>query len=559
VQSVIQMRLEQLSPAAQQLAGVAATIGRDFTFAVLSRACEPENGDDSAPLDSLDELWQRRIIREQGAGRFDFTHDRLREVAYNAMGPVRRTVLHRRVAEALRVHHASDLDAVSGQIAGHYDRGGMPDEAIPFYQRAADVATRLYANEEAIGQLDRALELLATLAPDEARDRRELTLRTALLPPLRVVRGWGAPALEDSAARTRVLCERVGTAWERLRAVSNVAHFQIVRGTDLRAALATAEEALRLALDLGDPSAQGPAYYAVACTLCVRGEFGISLEPFERAAALCDAGYHRSYVQSFGVDFGVLTRAVAAHSLWHLGYPARALEWSRQAQELADALAHPFSRAIALAYDAMLQQFIGDAQAVAERAAAVVDLSRKEGFAYYHAWGTILEGWVLAERGDVGRGLAVMRDGLTAMRATGAEARRPYYLAMQAEQCAKVGHVVEGLALLEEGLTFAAATGAHFKTAELHRLRGELLLARDGDESDERAAEVSFRQARDIARRQEARMLELRATVSLARLLEGQRKHEEARQMLSEIADWLPEGLDSADLRCAEDLIGELP
>ena len=311
-------------------------------------------------------------------------------------------------------------------------------------------------------------------------------------------------------------------------------------------------------LDLGDPSAQGPVYYAVASTLCVSGEFGTSSEPFERAAALCHPGYHRSHVQSFGVDFGVLTRAVAAHALWHLGYPARALEWSRQGLELADGLAHPFSRAIALAYDAMLQQFLGDPEAVAERAAAVVDLSRKEGFPYYHAWGTILEGWVLAERGDVERGLSVMRDGLAAMRATGAEARRPYYLALQAEQCGKAGRVKEGLALLEEGLTFADATGAHFKTAELHRLRGELLLASGGDEPNERAVEASFRQARDIARRQEARMLELRATVSLARLLQRQRRHGEARQMLGEIAAWFTEGFDTADLRCAKVLIADL-
>ena len=152
----------------------------------------------------------------------------------------------------------------------------------------------------------------------------------------------------------------------------------------------------------------------------------------------------------------------------------------------------------------------------------------------------------------------MMRDGLAAMRATGAEARRSYYLLLLAEQGAKVGYIADGLALIDEALTFAEATGGHWKTAELHRLRGELVLASGASDRDELAAEISFRQARDIARGQEARLLELRASLSLGRLLQRQRKHDEARQTLREIAGWFTEGFDTPDLRCAEALLAEL-
>jgi DNA-binding SARP family transcriptional activator/predicted ATPase len=557
VQAVIQMRLAQLSPGAQRLASVAATIGRDFTLAVLSRACDPDDANDNGPLEGLDELWRRRIIREHGAGRFDFSHDRLREVAYAGTGPIRRSLLHRRVAEAL-LHHASDLDAVSGQIAGHYDRGGMPDDAIRFYQRAADVATRLYANEEAISHLDRALTLLVSLPPDDERDRRELALRTALLPPLRATQGWGAPALEQSAARARALCERVGTAPERLRALTEIALFQLVRGTDLRTALTTAEEVLQLALAQNDPSMLMLAHYAVGSTLCMSGEFARAREHLERGIALSDPRYHPRHVQMFGADFGVLSYAFSCHTLWHLGYPERAVRLSLQGQELAAALAHPFSRAIALAYDIMLHQFLGDADAVAGSAGVLLDLSRKHGFPYYAAWGTILEGWALAERGDAARGLMQMREGLAAMRVTGAEARRPYYLSLLAEQCLKTGEGADGRALLEEALTFAEATGAHFKTAELHRLLGELQLTRATNGRDERGAEDSFRRALDVARRQEARLLELQATVSLSRLLRQQQRLVEARQMLRDILGWFTEGFATVDLKGAESLLADL-
>jgi DNA-binding SARP family transcriptional activator len=164
VQVVISHRLNQITPAARELVCLAAVIGRSFSFGVLARAAE---SDEDALVRGLDELWQRRIVREQGADAYDFSHDKLRAVAYSGLSAARRRVLHRRVAEALEAEHAANLDVVSGQIAAHYERAGQFERALAYYQQAASVAQQVYANAEAIDALRRALALLSTATSGE--------------------------------------------------------------------------------------------------------------------------------------------------------------------------------------------------------------------------------------------------------------------------------------------------------------------------------------------------------------------------------------------------------
>ena len=552
VQAVIQMRLAQLSPSARRLAEIAATIGRDFVIEVLQRACDEAD----APLEGLDELCARRIIREQAAGVFDFSHDKLREVAYAELGPVRRRALHARVAQALRLHHQPDLDPVSGRIAGHLERGGMLEEAIPFYQRAAEVAKAMFANEEAIAHLQRALALLEKLPQSEQRDRRELPLRIALLPALRAARGWAAEELGAAAASARTLSDHVGKAAERLRATLEMVSFQLVRGTDLRAALATAEEGLTLAVAQDDPCLLTTAHQLLGITLCQCGKFAEARVQLERAIALYDRGYHDRHVRLLGADFGVFSHSVAGHALWHLGHAEQAVRVSRDALTLAEELTHPFSHAIALAYDAMLHQFRGERDAVMERAGTVIDISRRQGFVYYRAWGTILIGWAVARPRDVERGAELIRDGMDAMRATGAELRRPYYLCLQAELCGAGGRPDSGLALVDDALTSAERSGELWRSAELHRLRGDLLLSQGADDE---AVDSTYRRTRAIAERQGAWLPELRATISLAELLWRRRDGEEAAHVLRQSLARFDETLESPELSRARALLADMP
>jgi predicted ATPase len=187
VYAVITGRLAQLSPIARKVAELGAAIGRAFTFDVLLQA-GPD--DEASMVQALDELWQKRIVREQSTNVFDFTHDKLREVAYAEINAPQRRLLHRRIARALELLNADNLDPVSAQIAAHYEQAGLFEQALPYYQRASDLAVSMYANEDAIELLTRGLRLLTQLPPGAKRDAQELNPQLALATLYRIASGW---------------------------------------------------------------------------------------------------------------------------------------------------------------------------------------------------------------------------------------------------------------------------------------------------------------------------------------------------------------------------------
>ncbi len=259
-------------------------------------------------------------------------------------------------------------------------------------------------------------------------------------------------------------------------------------------------------------------------------------------------------------DPGVDCLSHAALVLRNLGYPEQALKRSHEALSLAQELSHPFSLAFALNLAAILHQFRREGQAVRERAEAVITLSTEQGFAFFLAWGTMMQGWTLAEQGQVEEGIAQIREGLAASRATGSELWRSYWLALLAEMQGKVGQTEKGLRVVEEALAIAERTEESFYEAELYRLKGELTLQCNVQSPESRAkeAEECFQKAIDIARRQEAKSWELRAATSLARLWQQQGKTVEARNILAPVYNWFTEGFDTQDLKDAKALLAEL-
>jgi predicted ATPase len=257
----------------------------------------------------------------------------------------------------------------------------------------------------------------------------------------------------------------------------------------------------------------------------------------------------------------VACRAYAALTLWWLGYPDQALQRSHEALTLARELVHPLSLATALFFAAWLHHFRREWPRTQEWAEAAIALSAEQGFALFVAGGTIFRGWALAARspapgvgqGQVEEGMAQLHQGLAAWRATGAAVLRPYGLALLAAASAQVGQREEALTLLAEALAVANDTGERRWEAELHRLKGELLLALSAESGDE--VETCFRHALDIARQQQAKSLELRAAMSLSRLWQRQGKRAEAYNMLAPIYGWFTEGFDTADLQEAKALL----
>jgi predicted ATPase len=302
--------------------------------------------------------------------------------------------------------------------------------------------------------------------------------------------------------------------------------------------------------------------------------------------ALYDPRQHDAYVRLYGYDLGVSCFARAASVLWLMGYPEQALGKVREALTLAQQHAHPFSVAYALSFTAECHRLRREGREAQERAEAVIALAAEQGFPLWAAGATMFRGWAVAEQGSLEEGMAQMRQGLAAWQATGAEVGRPSWLGQLAEACGPAGQVEEGLTTLAEALAVVQQTEERWWEGELYRVKGELSLrlrqiqenpsksrrgkARQAKSQDtdsqhvasrvptmEMEAEGCFQQALEIARKQQAKSLELRAAMSLTRLWRSQGKSSEAQHLLSSIYGWFTEGFDTADLQDAKALLDQ--
>jgi predicted ATPase len=381
-------------------------------------------------------------------------------------------------------------------------------------------------------------------------------LQTNLGPALMATKGFGAPEVQHAYDRARELCRQVGETPQLFPVLRGLSTFYIVRA-ELQTAHELAEELLRLAQHAQDPTMLVEAYSMLGTTSFYRGEVASARVHLEQGIALYDSQQHRSHAfLEVGTDPGVLCFIYAAHVLWLLGYPDQALIKSRAALTLAQELSHPFSLAYALDFAAWLHRLRGEKQAAQEQAEAAMTLSTTQGFPLWLAIGMILRGGTLAEQGQESEGMAQMREGLAVFQATGAEVARPYFLSLLAEVDGKGEQAEERLSILDQALAAAQKTGERWCEAELYRRQGELLLAHSTEHDAE--AEACFHRALDVARRQLAKSLELRAALSLNRLWQRQGKRAEARQLLGPIYGWFTEGLDTADLQEAGAVLEEL-
>ena len=551
VHAVLVGRLRQLSASSYELVELAATIGRAFTLDLLITA---GNADADSAVHALDELWHKRIVREHGANSYDFTHDKLREVAYAEISVPQRHMLHRRVAQALEVMHTEDLDSVSGQIASHFERAGMIEQALPSYQRAAAVAQRVYANEDAISLLSRSLELLELLPAGAKRDKQELSLQLALAPLYRVTKGWGTLELERVLDRALALCDTVGDDAQRAQTLYGLQSLYVVQAKLERVQMVSDELQTLYQRSLGTV----PPPFAGMMLAGTRFHLGRIIEAnahFAEIIAAYDPDQLLHLQESQGVNYAALARAWQAHALWCLGYPQQALNRGLEAVKLVQDLDQPFNQALVSAYLALLQQ-LHAAEAVArEYAEQALALASTYQVPYYHAWAGILVSYALAlEQPDEER-IGHLRGSIAAFTASGARLRLPYYLSLLAQVCGKAGRAEEGLASIDEALSEARTHNERWWDAELHRLRGEFLLMHGADASD---VEAALLRAIEIARSQQARSLELRATMSLARLWIAQHRSNDARRQLSDLYAWFTEGFETPDLQAARLLLAQL-
>ena len=566
LQDALMARLDRLG-SAKEVAQHGAVVGRELTYDLL-RVVSPLP--EAALQQELTKLVAAELLYQRGRppqATYFFKHALVQEAAYQSLLKSKRQQLHQQVAQVLVERFVGLTEAQPELVAHHYTEAGLGAQAIPYWQGAGKRAVQRSANAEAITHLTKGLELLKTLPDTPERVQQELTSQITLGTPLMATKGFSAPEVERAYARALELCRRVGETPQLFRVLFGLHLFYIVRGKHATAH-ELAEQLLTLAQRLQDQTLLLQAHYALSGVLFYLGEFVSARAQLEQGIALYNPQQHNSHVSGTPTDVGVGFRGYAGWVLWFLGYPDQALKMSFQALTLAHELAHPFILAAGLHFVAQLHQIRRDEQLTRERAEESVTLSAKQGFPQFLAIDTMLWGWALASLGQEEKGIAQMHEGLAAFLATGAEFAQPFFLAQLADVCGKARQTKEGLAALAEAMAKVNKTGEQFYEAELYRLKGELTLQKlsvpspqpltSSTQEVEREAEECFLNAIEIAQKQQAKSLELRATVSLARLWQQQGKLTEAHQMLSEVYNWFTEGFDTKDLQEAKVLLEEL-
>jgi predicted ATPase len=506
----------------------------------------------------LAQLVDAELVYQRGLptrGRYIFKHALIQETAYQSLLKSTRQRYHQRTAQVLEAQFPEAVETQPELVAHHYTEAGLAKHAISYWQQAGQRASERSAHVEAVGHLTKGLEVLQALSDTPERARQELDLQIALGQALLATKGQAAPDVGHTYNRARELCQQAGETSQLFRVLYGLYHFHLVRA-ELQTARELGEELLILARHIQDPTYLLGAHFLLGGSWFLLGEHTAAREHMEQSLTLYDPQQHRAHTSLFGWDLGIFCRAWLPHALWHLGYPDQALAMSHEGLAHAQGLSHPFTLAAVLDYGAMFYQFRREPRTVHEQAEAAIVLCTEQRFAYYLAWGTTMQGWAQVSQGQDEEGLAQMRHGLAALRATGAALRLPYYLALLAEACGHTGQAAEGLTLLAEALAQAHKAEESWTEAELHRLKGELLLSLSADNHAE--AEGCFHQALAVARRQQAKSLELRAATSLSRLWQQQGKRVEAHQLLAEIYGWFTEGFDTPDLQDAKALLEEL-
>jgi class 3 adenylate cyclase/predicted ATPase len=561
LQDSLMARLDRLATV-REIAQIGATIGREFPYDLL-QAVSPL--DEETLQKGLRQLVEAELVYRSGVlpqARYLFKHALVQDTAYQSLLKNTRQQYHRQIAQVLEERFAETTETQPELLAHHYTGAGLKEQAIAYWHRAGERAIRRSANVEAIAHLTKGLELLKTLPDTPERTQHELTLQLALGAPLKATKGWAAPEVEQTYTRALELCRQVGETPQLFGVLGGLWVFYFDRA-EYKTAHELAEQCLRLAQSVQNSYLLVWAHCVVGMTLFNLGEFALAQDHLEQGIARYDPQQHRALAFSAGTNEpGMTSLSEVALALWSLGYPDQALKRLHEALTLAQEVFHPLNLTFALANAALLHLLRREEQVTQERAEVLLALSSEQGFALFLAYGTILQGWALAEQGRGEEGIAQIHQGLVAQQATGAEGLRPHFLALLAEACGKVGQAEEGLSALSEALALVNKTGERFYEAELYRLKGELTLAQSSVQglasSVQKEAEECFWKAIEIARRQSAKSLELRAATSLARLWRQQGKKDEAHALLAKIYGWFTEGFDTKDLQEAKTLLKEL-
>jgi len=594
LQQLIEAQLGLLDIEEQRVLEVGSVAGAEFVVASVAAGVK-------MAAEAIEEVCEGLVQRGQFieerelatwpdgtvSGRYGFRHALYQEVVYKRIGTERRARLHRLIGAREEAGYKERTGEIAAALALHFERGRDSDRAIQYHQQAGENALRRNAYQEAAVHCTTGLTLLPLLPDTSERARHELSLQMTLAVVLAATKGYAAPEVEHAYLRARALCEQTDDAAQLVRVLRGLMILYTVRA-NFPAARGLGEHFLTLAQQAHDPSFLELTHMLLGVVLLWLGELTAAGEHFAQGVAFHDPHQdlqqRRSQAVRNGQDHQIALLSHAAWMLWLQGYADQALQRSQEALRLADELAHPFSSAFALIYAAGVHQFRREEQAAQQLAEATIARSTEQGFQFLSARGMSVRGWTFIEQGQIEEGIAQLRQALTVYQALGIERGQPHFLAVLAEAHRKAEQSDEGLALVARAQDILTISGERWWEAELYRLKGELVLQSGvrGPESEEenqkskgkrrkskipstqsltpstQEAEACFLKAIEIARRQGAKSLELRATTSLSQLWQQQGKEVEAHGLLVEIYGWFTEGFETRDLQEAQALLAEL-
>jgi DNA-binding winged helix-turn-helix (wHTH) protein/tetratricopeptide (TPR) repeat protein len=560
IRHLIETHIDRLDERDQRILEAASVAGAEFSVASVSAALDDET---DTVVVRCEELSRRhQFIRDcageavptgDTVGRYGFVHAVYRHVLYERVSISRRVLLHRRIGEQREALYRDRTSEIAAELAMHFERAANYQHASRYFQQAAHNAMQRSAYGEAIALSRRGLDLLATAPNTRERALQELWLYITLGVPLIATEGYAAPSVGAVYKAARALCERLGDTPEISQVLWGLWTFHVLKA-ELSTALEIAGEFLRLAERLRYPGLAVRGHWAMEITCTHQGQFTLAVEHFDKALSLYEPDQHRGDALLYALDPGVAMRCFVAWSLWFLGAIDRALARMQEAVALARDLREPHGLAHALVFAAILHQLRRERPAAQQYAEAAIAVSDEHSLVLYLAMATVVRGWSLGGRPGGEKALGDARRGLAAWESTGAQLMRPHFLALLAS-VQEPSNDAEGLRILSDALASAESTGECCYQAELYRLKGEYLLGQSAARVDVEVAENCFRQSLVIARGQDARSLELRSAISLARLYQLRGLHDAARDLVRPIYDRFTEGFDTPDLLDARALL----
>jgi tetratricopeptide (TPR) repeat protein len=504
VRSMIERKIGRLSEDDRRLLFVASAQGYEFDSAAIAKALEADVADIEERLALLERV--HALIRKTGEEEYPggqltlrcrFVHVLYQNALYANLAPTRRVAFSVALAQALVGFYGERSGEIASKLGFLFEAGRDWASATRWFLVAANQATRVSANREAIALAERGLACLRALPDSPDRARLEIELHAALVPMLIVTLGFAADKVERACVRLRELCVQVADNQKGFPALWGLWALYADRG-ELQRALQLAQEFLDAAQTSGISGLLVEAHAILGDTYFWLGEFKRSRWHCEQGLELYEAEQHSSLGLSFGgYDPAVFCLGHLSWDLWQLGLTQEALRRSDEGLALAARLSRPHDRCIAHFFACRLHQFRRDVSSAREQAESAIAIAAEHGFEYFGALTTVVRGWALIQQGRNDEGLAEMRSGMAAAERTGELLLRPYSCSLLAEGLWKLGEYDEALRAVEEGLAVSRKTGAASHDADLLRLKGTFLQTADPAE-----AELCFRRAAAVAHEQ---------------------------------------------------------